>query len=196
MDRDLIGLWDRAAADFDQAADHGLTDSTIRAGWRELLKTALPPAPARVADLGCGTGTLSLLLAEMGYRVDGVDFSSRMLEQAVKKAAGRTGVAFHLGDASAPPLPTGRYAAVVSRHVLWALPQPAQALKRWTALLSPRGRLVLIEGRWHTGAGLTADQARALLAEAGREATLAKLDDPTLWGHEIHDERYLLISTG
>ena len=44
----------------------------------------------RVADLGCGTATLSLLLAEAGYGVDGVDFSPAMVELARAKVAGRT----------------------------------------------------------------------------------------------------------
>lgn len=191
-----IALWDEEASAFDEGADHGLTNKATRAAWRALLAKALPPAPARVADLGCGTGTLSLLLAEMGYHVDGVDFSSRMLEQAARKAANRPGVVFHLGDAAAPSLHGGQYDAVISRHVLWALPQPKEALERWVALLAPMGRLILIEGRWQTGAGLTADKARDLLTTVGREVHFAEqLDDPRLWGREITDERYMLVST-
>lgn len=39
----------------------------------------------RVVDLGCGTGTLTCLLAEAGYRVIGVDLSEEMLTQAMDK---------------------------------------------------------------------------------------------------------------
>jgi ubiquinone/menaquinone biosynthesis C-methylase UbiE len=87
-------------------------------------------AQARIADLGCGTGTLSLVLAEMAYLVGGVDFSERMLEQAVREPRSAD-LAFQVGDAAAPPLPAGSYEAVICRHVLWALPEPAEALKRW-----------------------------------------------------------------
>ena len=49
-----------------------------------------------VLDLACGTGSLSVLLAEHGYRVIGVDLSEEMLAVADEKcshlAAGRTGV--------------------------------------------------------------------------------------------------------
>ena len=38
------------------------------------------------------------------------------------------------------------YDVVLSRHVLWALPDPVEALRRWSALLRPEGRLVLVEG--------------------------------------------------
>ena len=60
---DDIATWDAQADAFDQPADHGLRDPAVRQAWRELLVSHLPEPPARVADLGCGTGTLSVLLA-------------------------------------------------------------------------------------------------------------------------------------
>lgn len=39
-----------------------------------------------VLDLACGTGTMSLLLAQRGYRVLGVDLSEDMLAEAMNKA--------------------------------------------------------------------------------------------------------------
>jgi methylase of polypeptide subunit release factors len=59
--------WDEQAASFDQEPDHGLLDPTVRAAWIAVLTDVLPPAPARILDLGCGTGTLAVLLAEAGY---------------------------------------------------------------------------------------------------------------------------------
>ena len=98
--------WDAQAATFDDEPDHGLTDPATRAAWRELLLEHLPPAPARVADLGCGTGTLSVLLAAEGYDVHGIDLSPEMVARAEAKAA-EAGVAatFAVGDASDPQLP-------------------------------------------------------------------------------------------
>ncbi|WP_224766125.1 class I SAM-dependent methyltransferase [Nocardioides campestrisoli] len=149
---DDIAIWDAEAAAFDEPADHGLRDPAVREAWRELLLGRLPEPPARVADLGCGTGTLSVLLAEDGYQVDGLDFSPRMVEAAGRKGAGVRGVRFMQGDAFAPTLPEGSYDVVLCRHVLWAMPDPAVALSRWLRLLSPSGRLVLVEGRWSNGA--------------------------------------------
>lgn len=42
----------------------------------------------RILDLACGTGILASELAGLGYRVVGVDRSSRMLERASKKTSG------------------------------------------------------------------------------------------------------------
>jgi len=191
--RDAVDLWDSEAPTFDDAADHGLRDPAVRQAWRSLLCGLLPHPPARVADLGCGTGTLALLLAEEGHRVDGVDFSPEMVSRAVAKTAAEPDVAILEGDAFAPPLPPTTYDVVLTRHVLWALPDPVEALRRWVALLRPEGRLVLVEGSWTTGAGLRATEVADAAREVGREPTVHVLDDPALWGGPITDERYAVV---
>ncbi|MCW2796930.1 class I SAM-dependent methyltransferase [Nocardioides sp.] len=191
---DDIALWDAEAEAFDEAADHGLRDESVRSAWRDLLLSLLPGAPARVADLGCGTGTLSLLLADEGYTVDGVDFSPEMVRRAEAKALGRSRVAFRVADAFTPPLQPASYDVALCRHVLWVMPDPALALRRWTELLVPTGSLVLVEGRWSTGAGLAAAETVALLEAGGRAATLRMLPEAAYWGREIDDERYVVTS--
>jgi ubiquinone/menaquinone biosynthesis C-methylase UbiE len=189
-----IAAWNAEADSFDAAPDHGLLDATVRAAWERLLVEQLPAAPARIADLGCGTGTLSVLLADKGHYVDGLDFSPEMIRRAEAKADGRADVTFVQGDAYQPPLPPTSYNVVLSRHVLWAMPDPAVALSRWTRLLQPEGVLVLVEGRWENDVGLTADQTLALVRATGRTAHLTVLDDPVYWGRPIDDERYLVVS--
>ncbi|NPC96580.1 class I SAM-dependent methyltransferase [Nocardioides sp. zg-DK7169] len=183
--------WDREAATFDDEADHGLADPAVRAAWRALLLGVLPPAPARVVDLGCGTGTLTRLLTDEGYVVDGLDLSPEMVRRARAKVPEAR---FTVGDAADPPLEPAAYDVVLGRHVLWALPDPAAAFAAWAGLLVPGGVAVLVEGRWATGAGLPAEAAAAIVRGAGREATVQPLPDPALWGRAITDERYLLLS--
>ena len=194
---DAREFWDSQAATFDEEPDHGLRDEAVRGAWGRLLLGLLPPGPARIADLGCGTGTLSLLLAQAGHAVTGVDVAPRMVEAArVKTRDVRPTATFVVGDVSAPPLPPGSFDVVLSRHVLWAMPDPAAALPRWLKLLRPRGLLLLIEGRWSTGSGLTADQVSDLVRTHRREVVVRRLEDPQLWGHPIDDERFLIISPG
>ncbi len=187
------GAWDAEAAGFDAEPDHGLLDADTRAAWREVLLGALPPAPADVADLGCGTGTLALLLAEEGYRVDALDFAPEMVRRATEKLGG-TGVVPRLGDAAAPGLADGSLDVVLCRHVLWALPDPGSALAGWVRALRPGGRLVLVEGDWSTGAGLSAERCRDLVAAHARDVEVAPLTDPVLWGRPVRDERYLVTA--
>ena len=187
-------VWDAEAAAFDEAPDHGLRDPAVRRVWRDLLLSHLPGTPGRAADLGCGTGTLSLLLADAGWRVDGLDLSPEMVRLAREKAGGRTDVSYVEGDASAPPFEAGAYDAVLCRHVLWALPEPVDALRRWEALLAPGGRMLMVEGRWFNGAGLAAPDTVELLAAAGRTGVVTPMPEPAYWGREISDERYLVVS--
>ena len=43
--------------------------------------------PSRILDLGCGTGTMALLLAREGWEVTGIDTSEAMIMEARRKAA-------------------------------------------------------------------------------------------------------------
>jgi 2-polyprenyl-3-methyl-5-hydroxy-6-metoxy-1,4-benzoquinol methylase len=188
-------FWDAQAATFDDQPDHGLRDSVVRQAWTDLLLPLMPSPPASVVDLGCGTGSLSVLLAEAGHAVRGLDLSSRMVAAATTKAA-EAGVpaGFEQDDAADPPYDAGSCDVVLARHVLWALPEPAAALRRWTSLLRPNGSLLLVEGRWWTGAGLTAARCEALMTTQHRRVAVHRLDDRRLWGQPVDDERYLIVS--
>ncbi|MCO4697342.1 class I SAM-dependent methyltransferase [Streptomyces sp. RO-S4] len=188
--------WDAQAASFDEEPDHGLRDPRVRAAWADRLRDWLPGRPGDVLDLGCGTGSLSLLAAEQGHRVTGVDRSPAMVALARQKLGGRHAV-FLTGDAAAPPVGGERYDAVLVRHVLWTLPEPDRALRRWRDLLRPGGRLVLVEGVWGTVSpvGTPADRLTALLAPLAARVRVERLSgDPALWGREVDDERYAVVA--
>jgi ubiquinone/menaquinone biosynthesis C-methylase UbiE len=186
--------WDEAAARFDDEPDHGLRDPHLRAAWRMLLQAALPQAPGAVADLGCGTGSLSVLLAEMGCTVTAVDVSPAMIAQAERKARTlRRTIEFHVMDAADPNLAPQSFDAVLCRHLLWTLPAIDQVLERWARLLKPSGVLFLIEGRWHTGAGLRPQEIVAALPPSLTNAAVQPLSGRAdLWGSPVDDERYAI----
>jgi SAM-dependent methyltransferase len=189
--------WDAQAASFDEEPDHGLRDPEVRRAWAARLASWLPARASDVLDLGCGTGSLSLLASEQGHRVTGVDSSSAMIDLARAKLAGRD-AAFLVGDAAIPPVGEQRFDAVLVRHVLWALPDPGRALRHWRGLLRPQGRLVLVEGVWGTvtPVGIPADRLAALLTPLAGEVRLERLsEDPLLWGKAVDDERYAVVAT-
>ena len=188
--------WNGQAAKFDVEPDHGLADPAIRQAWAELLLPLMPMPECDVADLGCGTGSLSLLLGKAGHRVWGVDLSEQMVARARTKVAD-AGVSaeFVVGDASVPPRARGSVDVVLVRHVLWALPDPDAALGRWTGLLRGSGTMILVEGLWGTGAGISAERCHEMLRAHRKSATVTMLTDPALWGREIADERYVVVST-
>ncbi len=190
---DVAAVWDAEALVFDAEAHHSLADPVMRAAWWDGLAPLLPPPPASIADLGCGTGTLAVLLAEHGYDIVGLDLSPRMIGLARAKAERHhVAVRFEIGDAADPRIPA--VDVILTRHVLWALPEPARALERWAALLAPGGRLVLVEGLWSTGAGLESDHVRGLVPLSLPDVVVHELSDPALWGHKLVDSRYVLVA--
>lgn len=54
--------------------------------------------PGRALDLGCGTGTNAMYLAQHGWTAVGVDFSSHAIESARRKADWVSGAMFVEGD--------------------------------------------------------------------------------------------------
>ncbi|WP_328745945.1 class I SAM-dependent methyltransferase [Streptomyces sp. NBC_00285] len=187
--------WDAEAASFDEEPDHGLRDPEVRGAWAERLRDWLPIDAGDVLDLGCGTGSLSLLAAEQGHRVTGVDLSPAMVGLARAKLAGRDAV-FLLGDAATPPVGEQRFDVVLARHVLWALPDPGRALRRWWGLLRPAGRLVLVEGVWGK-AGIPADAVAGLVEPFGGQVLVERLsENSALWGKDVDDERYAVVVRG
>ncbi|WP_433186238.1 class I SAM-dependent methyltransferase [Actinoallomurus sp. CA-150999] len=146
----IVALWDGLAGDYDSAWAHGLKTGREKRAWSDLLTRLLPlDPPLRILDVGCGTGFLSLLLAEAGHAVVGLDLSEPMLEVARRAATDRSlPVEFVQGDAENPTRSLGGFDAVVSRHLLWTLPSPQQGLLAWIGLLSPGGRVLAIDGFW------------------------------------------------
>lgn len=113
--------------------------------WRKEL---LPHLPARgpILDLGCGSGFLTLLLAQEGYEVVGIDFCEEMLVEA-RAEAKKLGlsVEFLCMDAQTPQFSNGYFSALVSRNLTWALPDLGRAYRNWRALLEAGGLLLNID---------------------------------------------------
>ena len=140
--------WDRRAATFDCQAGHGLVSNDQRRAWLDLL-SRFSGKSYQVLDIGCGTGFLALRFAELGHSVTGIDLSPLMIDRARSKAE-RAGlkIDFRVGDASAIDCDDEIYDIVVARHVLWNLPDPERGVAEWLRVLRPRGRLIVIEGKW------------------------------------------------
>jgi ubiquinone/menaquinone biosynthesis C-methylase UbiE len=152
--------WDRDSATYDRSPGHAVSDPVEAAAWRAALRAALPEPPARVLDAGAGTGALAILTAELGFAVTALDLSPGMLDRARSKAAERRlELAFVVGSASEPP--EGPFDAIVERHVLWTLPDPAAVLTAWRRVTAAGGRLVLLEAIWGRQDLLATVQQRA-----------------------------------
>jgi SAM-dependent methyltransferase len=108
----------------------GVSQETV-----QLVKTQLPPSPARVLEVGCGEGRLARTLDELGYRVTAIDPDA---------PEGAFFQAVSLEDFDDPE----RFDAVVASRSLHHIPDLAGALSKIQRLLVPGGRIVVVEHAW------------------------------------------------
>jgi SAM-dependent methyltransferase len=178
---ELRAFWDRDAESYDRSPAHAGSDPVEATMWRAALVRHLPPPPARVLDVGAGTGAISLLAADLGHRVTALDLSPGMLAEARKKAdAMGLELESVVGPATEPP--PGPFDAVIERHLAWTLPEPVEAFRAWRAV-APKGRLVLFEGIFDRG-GL-AHRVRGSVADAVRQALHVSHDHHGRYSEEL-----------
>jgi ArsR family transcriptional regulator len=127
------------------------------------------------------------LLAPRAGRVVGLDASHAMLSvaRANLEKAGLIRIELRQGDIYAPPLESGAFDLVIVHQVLHYLDDPARALREAARLLSPGGRLLVVdfaphdleflrERQAHRRLGFAADQMAGWLADAGLDTVATR----------------------
>jgi SAM-dependent methyltransferase len=105
----------------------------------------LPDPPARILDMGCGTGWTSAFLARCGYEVLGVDFSPEAIETAAS-AHQLAGLTFAAQDWDVPiPPEAGAFDAAVFFDCLHHSDDERAPLRTAYAALRPGGICITCE---------------------------------------------------
>ncbi len=102
----------------------------------------------KLADIGCGTGEMLLLLKKRfgdrpGISLYGVDLSKKSLEYAQEKC-GNT-VTFVCADAEALPFEKETFDVLLCMHSFHHYPSPMKALKEMRRVLKTGGSLYIVE---------------------------------------------------
>ena len=169
--------WDLSSVMYDNCPGHGIGTDEEKFAWKQELSRNLPESPQKVLDVGCGTGVMGLLFAEMGHQVTGIDLSEGMMAKAREKAyAQKLPVELKIGDAEHLAFNDESFDVVVNRHLLWTLPHPEIALVEWRRVLKKGGVILIIDGVW---------KDRSILIRAKRMLSdgLAKIFGHTHGGH-------------
>jgi ubiquinone/menaquinone biosynthesis C-methylase UbiE/DNA-binding transcriptional ArsR family regulator len=139
---------------------------------------ALLPSEYIVADLGCGTGQTTALLADHVKQVIGIDSSAAMLKAARKRIGDKPNVDLFRGDLASVPLEDASCDAVLLLLVLTYVPTIQPVLREAHRILKIGGKIVIVDlllhdrddfrrqmGQQHSGFEL--QQFKADLVEAG-----------------------------
>lgn len=177
------GFFARLAPEWDRLRSLQAPEDLVEGAILE----ALAPKPIRhVLDLGTGTGRILQLIGSNAARAVGLDANHAMLSVA-RANLERAGVRAELrqGDIYAPPFNRGSFDLVVVHQVLHYLDDPARALREAASLVSPGGRLLVVdlaphgleflrESRAHRRLGFAREQVAGWLEEAGLDCTLTR----------------------
>lgn len=142
------------------------------------LALALIDPASAVGDLGCGSGHLAELLAPHVARLVAVDGSVEMADAARARLSAQPNVDVRHGDLEQLPIGDGELDLAVLSLVLHYVPEPARVIAEAHRVLSPSGRLIVLDMLPHdredlvatmgqAWPGFSTDQMRAWLADAG-----------------------------
>lgn len=129
--------------------------------WQAMLDTAGVGPGARLLDAGCGAGGASLLAAQRGALVNGLDASEALLAIARRRVPDGD---FRVGDLEVLPYADSTFDAVIAADVLPYTARPAVALGE-LARISRRGASVVV------AVGVAPDPGRHAMTLALRETS-------------------------
>jgi demethylmenaquinone methyltransferase/2-methoxy-6-polyprenyl-1,4-benzoquinol methylase len=144
--RDLQAMFDRIAPRYDlinRIMTAGRDEAWRKRAAREAVQGFTNP---RVLDVGTGTGELAHALAKAGAGfVVGVDFSSRMIEVAAKRASNQPYSRFLIGDGLRLPFADHEFDACTMSFGLRNMDDFDCALRELHRVIRPGGRFVCLE---------------------------------------------------
>jgi ArsR family transcriptional regulator len=133
---------------------HGTSDRQLVPGrswaaWARALGLLLPPLT--VADLGCGEGYLTIETARWAKQVIAVDRSADVLARARALARRRrvTNIVWKRGELERLPLENGRIDVALLSQALHHADDPARAIAEAARVVTPGGRVLVLDLRAH-----------------------------------------------
>ncbi len=145
----IRNYWNQCAASYDKRIKYAFVSRGEKKAWQRIFVELLGDGKLHILDLGTGPGIIAFYLAELGHNLVGIDLSPEMIKNAKDNAIRfNLPVEFKIGDAESLPFADESFDVIISRHLLWTIPDPKRAIIEWKRVLKPNGKLVIIDGDW------------------------------------------------
>lgn len=143
MEQRVKKYWTQRSHDFGTVRKNELENEMGQRWLREIQRFLPEGKNLNILDVGTGTGFFAVLLAQQGHRVEGIDLTPAMLEEARTLAKQRNlDITFREMDAQNLEYPNDSFDVVISRNLTWTLPDPERAYAEWFRVLKPGGVLL------------------------------------------------------
>lgn len=96
-----------------------------------------------VLECACGTGAISVSIADKCRQLTATDYAEGMLKRAVRKCRKYNNVSFRKEDITNIQCEDGAYDKVVAGNVIHLLPEPDKALKELERVVRPGGKIII-----------------------------------------------------
>lgn len=150
----IQSYWDDRAKSFSDLRRLELKSEKTQLWFEELLRHVEPLSqalqrPLRILDIGCGAGFFSILLAQAGHELEGIDMSPNMVQEADLLAREELASkeisqkpTFSCMDCESMSFADASFDVLVARNVMWNLPHPDVAYGEWLRVLRPGGLIL------------------------------------------------------
>lgn len=144
----ITKYWTKRSDSFQEQRRAELHDDIAQRWLKEILQY-VPKKRLKILDVGCGSGFFTILMAQQGHEVIGVDLTADMITRARELAAEeKADCTFQVMDAENLEFADEAFDMVISRNLTWTLPDAERAYSEWLRVLKKGGCLLNFDANY------------------------------------------------
>ncbi|MEE0714223.1 MAG: M14 family metallopeptidase [Blautia sp.] len=144
----ITEYWTKRSDSFQEQRRAELHDDIAQRWLKEILQY-VPKKKLKILDVGCGSGFFTILMAQQGHEVIGVDLTADMITRAKELAAEeKADCTFQVMDAENLEFADEAFDMVISRNLTWTLPDAERAYSEWLRVLKKGGCLLNFDANY------------------------------------------------
>ena len=139
-ERHWIMFWDMVSPLYDLFEN--IYNSIVYTGTGKKVAELIEPSD-EVLECACGTGAISIFIAQKCKRLVATDFATGMLKKAAKKCRNYSNTTFKKADITNIKCKGGCFDKAVAGNVIHLLSEPEKALHELWRVVKPGGKIII-----------------------------------------------------